>query len=295
MTALDRLTHSLIVRSARSAPESLSDRLQEEWLADLAVQHGAFARLRFALGCCWARRVIAHEFLSSQGAAVASAGSAGQQSMAAFAPHNSNFLSQRTAIFVLIVGLHGVLIYSFANGFVVKVFKEIPAITVIFDPPKVIPDPTPPLPAQSKPTIHHRTQVDIPPIPPIDLTDPPPRSTVITETTVHEGPVPEVLPPPIPVRQVGGPGKGFPDTRDYYPSSAIRAGQRGAATVRVCVGPNGQLESEPTIVQSSGIASLDDGALKLARAGSGHYRATTEDGRPVGDCYAYRIRFQIDP
>jgi hypothetical protein len=34
-------------------------------------------------------------------------------------------------------------------------------------------------------------------------------------------------------------------------------------------------------------------ALKLAKAGSGHYLATTEDGRPVNSCYPFRIRFQI--
>ncbi|HYM29333.1 MAG TPA: hypothetical protein VET66_14380 [Steroidobacteraceae bacterium] len=38
---------------------------------------------------------------------------------------------------------------------------------------------------------------------------------------------------------------------------------------------------------------LDGGALALARAGSGHYRPATEDGRPVSACFPFRIRFEM--
>jgi TonB family protein len=69
--------------------------------------------------------------------------------------------------------------------------------------------------------------------------------------------------------------------------------EQGIATVRVCVDVNGRLTSDPTTLQSTGSSRLDEGALKLARAGSGHYRATTEDGRPVNSCYPFRIRFQL--
>jgi TonB family protein len=91
---------------------------------------------------------------------------------------------------------------------------------------------------------------------------------------------------------VGGPGMGFPDTEDYYPAAARRFGEKGLATVQVCVDPAGRLTAAPTIAQSSGSARLDEGALRLARAGSGHYRPTTEDGRAVSSCYPYRIRFR---
>jgi hypothetical protein len=53
------------------------------------------------------------------------------------------------------------------------------------------------------------------------------------------------------------------------------------------------LTSEPTTVKGSGSARLDEGALKLARAGSGRYRATTEDGQPMNSCYPFGIRFQL--
>jgi TonB family protein len=100
-------------------------------------------------------------------------------------------------------------------------------------------------------------------------------------------------PPHVVTRVHGGPGNGFPDTDDYYPSAAKRLEEQGISTVRVCVDTHGRLTSAPLTVQSAGSSRLDEGALQLARAGSGHYRASTEDGRAVDSCYAFRIRFQL--
>jgi TonB family protein len=287
-TAADRLTCSLIRRAARSAPASLSERLEEEWLADLAAQRGAFSRLRFALGCCWATRVIVHESLAPSVAALSS--SAAQGSVAAFAPHDSNFLSRRMAIFLAIVGLHAILIYGFASGFAVRIIKGRPPATgVMIDVIKPVPLPPPAIPTVEKKAFALKADLS-------KTLDPPPINIVSTsEDTVMvlTEPPPHSDPPPTVARHVGGPGAGFPDTDEYYPSSARRAGENGAATVQVCVGESGRLISSPTITQSSGNARLDDGALKLAKAGSGHYRATTEDGRPVNDCYSFRIRFEL--
>jgi TonB family protein len=61
--------------------------------------------------------------------------------------------------------------------------------------------------------------------------------------------------------------------------------------VRVCVGANGKVTSAPTIAQSSGSARLDEGALSLARAG--RYVPGSEDGKPIDDCFEFRIRFQM--
>jgi TonB family protein len=69
--------------------------------------------------------------------------------------------------------------------------------------------------------------------------------------------------------------------------------EQGNVTVQVCVDGKGRLTSDPTTLQSAGSPRLDEGALKLARAGSGHYRATTEDGQPVNSCYPLRIRFEL--
>ena len=63
---MDLIGQRLIRRAARGAPESLSQRLEEEWLADFAARApSAMSRLRFALGCCWATQVIAIEFQPS--------------------------------------------------------------------------------------------------------------------------------------------------------------------------------------------------------------------------------------
>jgi hypothetical protein len=59
---LPDLAYRLILRAAHKAPEVLSERLGEEWLADLECQAGTFSRLRFAIGCSWATAVISREF-----------------------------------------------------------------------------------------------------------------------------------------------------------------------------------------------------------------------------------------
>ena len=95
-------------------------------------------------------------------------------------------------------------------------------------------------------------------------------------------------------RVLGGPGKGFPNTEDFYPQNLIREHREGAVTVRSCVDEKGRLTAAPTVADSSGTAGLDAAALKLASAGSGHYRATTEDGQPVSSCYLFRVKFRVN-
>ena len=65
------------------------------------------------------------------------------------------------------------------------------------------------------------------------------------------------------------------------------------AVVAVCVGPDGKLTQEPTVAKSSGSPRLDEGALKLAKAGSGRYKPATEDGKAVPACDNVGIRFQL--
>jgi hypothetical protein len=58
---MEGLARNLILHAARHAPGPLSERLTEEWLADMSERPSGFSRLRFALGCCWATSVIARE------------------------------------------------------------------------------------------------------------------------------------------------------------------------------------------------------------------------------------------
>jgi TonB family protein len=280
------LTHWLIHRAARSAPAPLADRLEEEWLADLPGRPSPLSRLRFALGCCWATRVIAYE----HGADMAPAPHAIGAKFAILYPHDdSNLFSRRSMTLVLVVALHiGVFYGLVASNFNIK--KLIPSsfvIRVLQEPQhsNVVLPPPPPALSRSK------VDVVIPEFPPVgELGD---------NADVRPGPMSDPPDPPPSIaphrvnRVLGGPGSGFPNTDDFYPSAAKRLEEQGLATVRVCVDANGRLTSDPTTAQSSGSARLDQGALQLAKAGSGHYRASTEDGRPVNSCYAFRVRFQL--
>jgi TonB family protein len=113
----------------------------------------------------------------------------------------------------------------------------------------------------------------------------------LTEPT--SGPVAPPVPTHIVSRMAGGTGAGFPDSADFYPAQSIRAGEQGVSAVWVCVDTKGRLTSNPSTFKSSGSARLDEAALKLARAGSGHFRASTEDGQPVNSCYPVGVRFQL--
>src|SRR5437763_1379159 len=121
--------HRLIQHTARSAPVSLSERLEEEWLADLAARRGQVSRLRLAIGCCWATRVIAYEHSAT---GMPAAGSAtGNKVMTAYARHNWSLSSPRTTAVLLIACLHGVLIYFLATGLVHKMAAVIPPVIQI--------------------------------------------------------------------------------------------------------------------------------------------------------------------
>jgi TonB family protein len=280
---LEGITQHLVHSAARHAPEALSARLEEEWLADLAERHGRLSRVRFALGCCWATRVIAYD----QGlvAVPAASTAAGHGSLYR---QDSPFFSRRTITFLLVACLHAAVLYGLLVGLHSKFVKLIPTQFVIrvVDPPRRELPPTP------------RPQVSIPKIevpPPEVMPQIKPDSGEAVTTTPLE-PQRTELPPSLPAavnRVQGGPGPGFPSADDFYPSIAIHMEEKGVATVRACVDGKGRLTAEPTIIQSTGSSRLDEGALKLAKAGSGHYRATTEDGQPVNSCYPFRIRFDL--
>jgi TonB family protein len=286
---IDALAGELIRRAARNAPPSLSQRLQEEWLADLATRRGRVTRLRLALGCWWAARVIAHEYPS---ACLAPAGSSARPLIAAaYAPHVSPFPSRRTLALLLIASLHAGLIYLLASGFVRNAVVEAPqVIHAIVAPELQTREPPPPPPGVNL------TDVPVTVAPPPEFPPYPPehpgtiRDTAVDHTNELTG---TTLPARVPERVPGGPNKGFPNTADYYPDASRRLGEKGVTSVEVCVDGTGRLTANPTVTQSSGSARLDAGALKLARAGSGHYRATTEDGRAVSSCFAFRIRFDF--
>jgi len=280
------IAHWLIHHAALNAPASLSERLEEEWLADLVTRPSAMSRLRFALGCCWATRVIARELGAST---VPATGSATGDKLIVADLQNSGLFSRRSITFLLVVGIHIALLYGLMAGLTPTIIQAI----------------TSPLQTRMLPQTHPR---ELPPLPPRPLITTPKIEVPTPEfPTWHDldenldvaaqPPSTPQMPPATPPHDVnrvqGGPGRGFPATDDYYPSAAKRMEEQGTTTVRVCVDPSGRLTSDPATVQTSGSSRLDQGAIQLAKAGSGHFRETTEDGRPVNSCYSFRVRFEL--
>ena len=281
------LAQRLVVRAAHRAPSALSERLEEEWLADLQARSG-FARLRLALGCCWATAVITRDFRVPQ---LVASGAAGRHRPALGELHfDLPLLSRRTVTLLVIAGLHALVIYGFASGFAQKVVAALPVIThvVIVEDQQLRPPP-PLIPVVKLGAV----RVDDPVITEpkiIDVKSDDAPTTVITDPPGSQAPPTD---PPV-TRIAGGPGKGFPTTADYYPDASRRISETGATNVQVCVDPQGRLTGDPMLARSSGSHRIDEAALRLARAGSGQYRPTTENGQPVSSCYAYRIRFELN-
>jgi TonB family protein len=154
-------------------------------------------------------------------------------------------------------------------------------------PPPVLAPPAPP-PPQLRPA-----QIEIPPSD-LSLNAPSDGALISTAAPSEPGPTTPVAGLRAVHREQGGPAARFPSTADYYPPTSRRMGESGAATIEICADAAGRLTADPTLAASSGSVRLDSAALRLAKAGSGHYRPTREDGRPVSACYPFRVRFALE-
>jgi TonB family protein len=288
-TKTERLAFWLIHRAARSAPAELADRLEEEWLADLVSRPSPASRLRFALGCCWATRVIANEHCAAT-LAVATPASGAKLAIPHFG-RDLDFFPRNSLTVIAVVAFHIAVFYALMTGLGFNVIQLLPSTFQIRIVPN--PQPTTPPPSLPHPTITGATlRVQPPEFPSTSFPDD--SIDVVPQPAIDSLPSSETTTPAHEVsRVIGGPGPGFPATDDFYPTAAERLEEQGVATVRVCVDPSGRLTSAPTTVQSSGYPRLDEGAVQLAKAGSGHYRASTEDGRAVNSCYAFHVRFEL--
>jgi protein TonB len=209
--------------------------------------------------------------------------------MAAYA-HDSQFFSRRAIVFAFIVGLHVLFAWAMATGLAHKVVQTIapPIQTDLIEEIEQQEAPPPPPPPEFE-----RPPVEVPPPEvAIDIPVDTANSTAITDVT--DKPVPMAPPPPPAapkVRKAPTMGKNFPNSEDYYPAASKRLGEEGTPVVKVCIGPNGKPSEEPTIATSSGSARLDEGAIKLAKAG--RYVAGTVDGQPSTDCFSFRVKFEL--
>ena len=113
---VSKIARGLIRSAALCVPEPLSERLREEWTADLAAQRGSLARLRFAAGCYWAARVIAQEH-SAPAAPVPCASIHGAHAhFIRFPKESSPVLMSGTTTFVLILSLNAAVLYGLVLG-----------------------------------------------------------------------------------------------------------------------------------------------------------------------------------
>jgi hypothetical protein len=118
----------LIHHAARRAPELLSSRLEEEWLADLVCRPAVLSRLSFAVGCCWATLMIVWQSARTQSLTPRSV-----MAVRGFStPDDGNFgyLSLRSGTVFLITGLHAALFFglittlSHPGGFATSTTQE---------------------------------------------------------------------------------------------------------------------------------------------------------------------------
>jgi hypothetical protein len=104
---LEGVTGWLIHHAARRAPEFLSARLEEEWLADLETRSSALSRLRLALGCCWATLVIVND--TAQIRVPAPSPVVAARAYAMPSDRNFGYFSLPSGTLFLILGLHAAL------------------------------------------------------------------------------------------------------------------------------------------------------------------------------------------
>jgi len=200
---------------------------------------------------------------------------------------DASFLSTRAIVLIVIIALHILLAYGLATGLARKAIELIapPIQSDIIEEVQQHDLPPPPPPPEFE-----RPPVEVPP-PDINIDIPVEAapSTAITDVTDKH----VAAPPPAHVSNRTNPstGKNFPNSADYYPAASMRLGEEGSTQVHVCVGPNGKPSEEPTVAKTSGSARLDEGAVKLAKAG--RYNPGTEDGKPTTACINFSIKFQL--
>jgi periplasmic protein TonB len=198
-----------------------------------------------------------------------------------------SFLSRRAIVLIAIILLHVLLAYGLATGLARKAIELIapPIQSDIIEEVQQHDLPPPPPPPEFE-----RPPVEVPP-PDINIDVPvePTQSTAITDVT--DKPQPKAPPPHASNKTNPTTGKNFPNSADYYPAASMRLGEEGSAVIHACVAPTGKLSEDPTIAKTSGSSRLDEGAIKLAKAG--HYVAGTEDGKPTTGCFNMSIKFQL--
>lgn len=197
-------------------------------------------------------------------------------------------MSQRAIVLMTIVGFHVVLAYLLATGLGASVLKFVaPPLDLVQlpDTPKAEEPPAPP-----PPNLAPIRDIDVPK-PDISIDFPDSTDERIAASVSEQPLVAPVQPtaPSEPIRLVGK--HWLPNTEEHYPAVARRLGIEGATNVQVCVDERGKMQGSPAVLQSSGDARLDQGALDVVRAG--RYARSARGETFVPNCFAFRIIFKM--
>ena len=208
--------------------------------------------------------------------------------MAAYIEQDSQFFTRRGVVVGAILLLHLFILWALVTGLASRAIEALaPPVQAVFTPEDVKNTPPPPPP----PPTFERPPVEIPPTDTIVEVPQAVQTTAITNVTTK--PVAAPVAAHAVSRTAAGPGKGFPNSEEFYPPASKRLEEQGMAVINVCVGPDGKLTGAPTLDKTSGFPHLDEAAIKLTTSASGKYKPATEDGKPVASCNKLGIRFQI--
>lgn len=221
--------------------------------------------------------------------------------MSAHVQHAS-VLTGRSMTMMVVIGLHALVISALiAMKFAPPSIDLGPKpFTVINDPPEIKPPPDESVP---KPRPLDRFEIVVPVLQPPDI--------VITEDTF----VVEASPPQEmdtgPAQVDSGPGtvtvitapparvftelkyRAVMDPKVFYPPTSMTLQEQGIAVVNVCVGADGRMDGQPTLVGSSGHKRLDQAAIKWAREAL-RFTPATENGLGVRACKGFRVVFNLN-
>jgi len=199
-------------------------------------------------------------------------------------------IGRRPLTLLALLGIHALLVTALVSGLAQHtVYLPPPDIGVVVSaPPMHAPPSADPLPEPRMRPVGMTPPIP-PAVPPVRPDEDVPGTTA---TAVSDLPMTTLA------RQPAGAGPivlegahHLPSTEQFYPPGAIRRGVEGAPQIRVCVDEQGRLRESPQIIRSSGDAQLDAGALAVGRAG--HFARAVRDGRPVPNCYDFRIVFRL--
>ena len=200
-------------------------------------------------------------------------------------------IGRRPLVLLAILGVHALLIGALLEGFAQHLLPAGPPVTetrfIELPRPERVAAQLPQTPGLRTITLKRLEPPKLPPL------QPPPADA--RTTTAAQGAPPEAgaqtqrAPSAASLELIGR--NRLPNSEDFYPATARRLNQEGAARVHVCVDERGSITGAPQLTGSSGHRLLDEAALAIVRAGQ--YARAVRGGLPVGNCYNFQIDFQM--